>query len=141
MFILDTNVLSELMKPQPDASVARWTSLQSKERTFTTAISKAEILAGLVVMPIGRRRTAFEAAVDKVFKLFDDRVLAFDEDAVAAFAQIVPARRAAGRPIGLPDLMIASIVRARNATVVTRDIGGFEHAGIPIINPWDLQPT
>ena len=140
MLVLDTNVLSELMKPQPNLQVAGWAARQSIGLMFTTSISKAEIVTGIAVMPFGRPRMTFEKAAEEIFQLFNGRVLAFDEEAVAALVQIVPARRAAGRPAGWPDLMVASIARSRDAAIVTRDIGGFELTGVVIINPWD-PPT
>ena len=103
---------------------------------FTTTICQAEILAGLADMPEGRRRAALETAAQAIFA--DDingRVLPFDAAAAAAYADIFTACRTAGRPTAL-DLMIAAVARANGAGVVTRDIGGFEDCGIPLVDPW-----
>jgi predicted nucleic acid-binding protein len=138
MFLLDTNILSAMMCTQPAPEVATWVAGQPLERLFTTAISQAEVLSGLAIMRDGRRRRDFEAAARAMFTDdFEGRVLPFDMQAAAAYADIFAARRRAGRPATTLDLMIASVARSRGASVVTRDIGGFEGCGVPVINPWD----
>lgn len=137
MFVLDTNVLSAMMRLQWEPEVAGWITAQSDELLFTTALSEAEIFSGLALMAEGRRRRHLEAAARAMFlDDFDGRVLPFDTRAAAAYAELFVARRRAGRPAATFDLMIASIARSHGASVVTRDRGGFEGCGITLIDPW-----
>ena len=137
MFILDTNVLSAIMSARPAPEVAAWIAGQPDAALFTTTISQAEILAGLAVMPEGRRRDALETAAQAIFADdFNGRVLPFDAAAAATYADIFAARRRVGRSTAPLDLMIAAVARANGAGVVTRDIGGFEDCGVPLIDPW-----
>ena len=138
MFVLDTNVLSTIMAERPSPEVAAWIALQPDNELFTTAISQAEILSGLTIMPQGRRRSALETAARAIFSDdFDGRVLTFDTAAATAYADIFAARRRAGRSTAPLDLMIAAVAIANSASVVTRDISGFEGCGVEIINPWN----
>ena len=110
---------------------------QPEDALFTTSICQAEILAGLAVMPEGRRRAALEMAARAIFADdFNGRVLPFDAMAAAAYPDIFAARRRTGRPTAPLDLMIAAVARANGAGVVTRDIGGFEDCGVPLADPW-----
>ena len=138
MFVLDTNVLSAIMSARPAAQVAAWIAAQREDLLFTTAICQAEIMAGLAIMPDGRRRSALQAACLAMFaEDFSGRVLPFDASAATAYADIFAARRQAGRATAPPlDLMIAAIARAIGASVVTHDRGGFEACGVPVIDPW-----
>ena len=137
MFVLDTNILSAIMGARPAPEVAAWIAGQPEGALFTTTICQAEILSGLAVMPEGRRRSALETAAQAIFTDdFDGRVLPFDTAAAAAYADIFAARRRAGRPTAPLDLMIAAVARANGAGVVTRDVGGFEDCGVPLIDPW-----
>ena len=136
MFILDTNILSAMMSLRPSPEVAAWVDGQPEELLFTTSISQAEILSGLAIMEEGRRRRDLEAAATAIFKEeFEGRVLPFDMEAAVAYADIFAARRRAGRPTATLDLMIASVARSHGASVVTRDIGGFECCGLTLIDP------
>ena len=138
MIVLDTNVLSELAKQRPDENVRRWLNRQQPAEIFVTAIARAEMLSGIALMPEGKRRAGMWAATERVFaEQFPDKVLAFDGDAATAYAEIVAARKRRGRPVSGFDALIAAIARAHKAAVATRDVGGFEHAGIAIINPWE----
>jgi len=138
MFVLDTNILSAMMSTQAVPQVAAWIAGQPADLLFTTSVSQAEILSGLAIMAEGRRRLDLEAAARAMFlEDFEGRVLPFDMDAAIAYADIFAARRRAGRPTATVDLMIASVARSHNASVVTRDISGFEGCGLPVINPWD----
>jgi len=140
MLILDTNVLSEIMGPRPAPEVAAWLARQPDDLLFTTAISQAEILSGLAVMPEGRRRRELEAAARGIFaEDFEGRILPFDTDATAAYAEIVAARRRRGRPTAPLDLMIAAVAVSHNASVVTRDTKGFEGCGVTLVNPWQVS--
>jgi hypothetical protein len=137
MFILDTNILSAMMSLRPSLEVARWVDGQPEELLFTTSISQAEILSGLAIMEEGRRRRDLEVAATAIFtEEFEGRVLPFDMEAAVAYADIFAARRRAGRPTATLDLMIASVARSHGASVVTRDIGGFECCGVTLIDPW-----
>jgi len=137
MIILDTNILSEVLKPDPSERVLRWLAAQAPSDVFTTTITLAEILYGIEALPAGRRRMRLLAAVEKMFaEQFESRILPFDEDAARLFARVVTSRDAAGHPISQFDAMIAAIARSHRASVSTRNTTDFEHCGIPIINPW-----
>ena len=137
MILLDTNVLSEALKPLPSPIVLRWLAAQEPSSVFTTSVTQAEVLYGIETLPPGKRRTRLLAAVEKMFaEEFEGRILPFDEDAARAFAGIVAARDAAGRPISQFDAMIAAIARSHRAAVATRNTADFQHCGIDLINPW-----
>lgn len=137
MFVLDTNILSALMSARPAPEVAAWLDGQPEASLFTTSIARAEILAGVAILPAGHRRRALEAAATAIFdEEFGGRVLAFDDLAAASYAEIFAQRRRDGRPVATLDLMIAAIAHSHSAGVVTRDVGGFEGCGVPVVNPW-----
>ena len=137
MIILDTNALSEALKPAPSDIVLRWLESHEPTSVFTTTITQAEILLGIEALPAGKRKQSLATAAGI---LFDDRflgrVLSFDEQSARQFAKIVVSRRSIGRPIAPFDAMIAAIARAHHATLATRNTRDFEHCGIPIVNPW-----
>lgn len=140
MFVLDTNILSAMMRLQLEPQVATWIAAQPSDLLFTTSLSQAEILSGLAIMAEGRRRRDLEATARVMFlEDFDGRVLSFDTKAATAYADVYAARKRAGRPAATLDLMIASIARSHGASVVTRDTGGFEGCGITLINPWQTS--
>ena len=137
MFVLDTNVVSELMRPQPSAGVAEWVSRQPSREMYITTVSEAELRYGAELLPLGLRRDRLLAEIEGV--LNEDlagRILPFDRAAAQAYAAIAAARRAAGRPIAHADCQIAAIARSVGASVVTRDSEGFQGCGIDVINPW-----
>jgi len=137
MVVLDTNVLSAMMGARPEPQVAAWVAEQAAESLFTTTVCQAEILSGIAILPAGRRRSALAAAAQGMFdEDFAGRLLPFDTVAAAANADMFAARRQAGRPTTILDLMIAAIARADSATVVTRDGGGFAGCGVPVVDPW-----
>ncbi len=137
MFLLDTNILSAIMSPTPVAEVRHWMSGQIADNLFTASVCEAEILSGLAVMSAGRRRSEYEEAARAMFREdFDGRVLSFDTDAAAAYADIFAARKRAGRPVATIDLMIAAIARVRGSAVVTRNVSDFDLCGLRLINPW-----
>ena len=141
MLVLDTNVVSELMRPRPQGAVLAWLDGQLTETLFVTAITEAEIRTGVVVLPAGERQRGLASAADRLFDvLFSGRILPFDGDAAAAYAAIAAARRARGRPIAHADCQIAAIARSRGAAVATRDTADFEGSGIELINPWTGAP-
>jgi toxin FitB len=140
MVLLDTNVLSELMRPAPAPAVATWVSGQPAERLFTATPCQAEILAGIAILPDSRRRAELAAAAEAMFADdFEGRLLPFDGAAALAYAELFATRRQAGRPTATIDLMIAAIARARGIGVVTRNVADFAGCGITVIDPW--QPT
>lgn len=137
MFILDTNVVSELMRQRPHPTVLAWLDNQPTYILFVTTITEAEIRTGIAILPEGDRRRGLMAAVERTFGvLFAERVLPFDSDAAQVYASIAAARRADGRPISQADCQIAAIARSQGAAVATRDVGGFEGCGIDVVNPW-----
>ena len=139
IFLLDTNVLSETMKPTPSPAVASWLRKQPLRSLFTAAICQAEVLAGIAVLPAGRRRAELEAMATGMFSEdFHERVLPFDDRAAAAYAQLFAARRRTGRPIATADLIVAATAHVHDAAVVTRDAGGFEGCGLAVIDPWTV---
>jgi hypothetical protein len=142
MFILDTNILSAMMAPSPPLEVRDFVSRQPAELLFTTSICEAEILSGIAIMPKGRRRLGLEAAARAMFSEdFDCRVLPFDEEAAIAYAEIFAARRQAGKPIAMADLMIAAIASSQKASVVTRNAADFDLCSVTVINPWSTSPS
>jgi hypothetical protein len=138
VIVLDTNVLSEALKPLPSLTVLHWLGAQEPSSVFTTTITQAEVLYGIETLPPGKRRMRLLAAVEKMFAgEFEGRILPFDEDAARAFAGIAGARDAAGRPISQFDAMIAAIASSHRAAVATRNTADyFQHCGIDVINPW-----
>jgi toxin FitB len=137
MIVLDTNVVSELMKPLPAERVSRWVALEPAGNLCTTSITQAEILHGVLLLASGRKRKALEAAVEAMFEQeFAGRVLAFDSDAARAYATIAVERRHAGRPISQFDAQIAAIARCTGAVLATRNAADFNHCGIKVVNPW-----
>jgi predicted nucleic acid-binding protein len=137
MFVLDTNILSAMMQRALVPELATWIAGQSEETLFTASVCQAEILAGIEILPDGRRRRELEVAARAMFQDdFDGRILPFDSNAAAAYAEILAVRKRTGRPIAPLDLMIAATARTNNASMVTRDAGGFEGCGLTLIDPW-----
>ena len=138
MILIDTSVVSELMRPAPAQVVLDWFGAQDPSDLHLSAVSEAELRRGVAVLPDGRRRDALRAAVDAmVAEDFAGRVLPFDGAAAVAFAAVFAQRRAAGRLISFPDCQIAATARARSAAVATRDVADFEGCGVEIANPWE----
>lgn len=136
MIVLDTNVLSELLRPLPADEVLRWVAGLEPLSVFTTSITPAEVLYGIEILPLGKRRAKLSAAVDEIFQEFQDRILPFDDQAARLFPKIVAGRTAVGRPISQWDAVIAAIARSRHAILATRDIRDFEHCGLRLVSPW-----
>ncbi len=137
MILLDTNVLSELMKAAPAASVSEWVATQPASRLYITAITQAEILYGIWLLPKGRRRERIAMAAGAMFdEDFSQRILAFNSAAATAYAEIAFVRRKVGRPISQFDAQIASIARSTGAALATRNVDDFEGCEIELINPW-----
>ena len=137
MLVLDTNVASELMRPDSAPVVTAWIAERDAREMFLTAVSEAELLYGIAIMPTGRRRERLAVAMTRWLELgFSERILPFDSAAARAYAEIAADRRLAGRPIGEADCQIAAISRSRAATLVTRNVRDFEGSGIDIVDPW-----
>lgn len=138
MIVLDTNVVSEPLRPQPEPAVLEWLDAQEPGTLYLTAVNLAELLAGIDALPAGRRRKNLQKAVDgQILPLFAGRILAFDEPAARAFARLNASAQAAGRPIGFADAAIAAITEANGCILATRNVRDFHGTGIPTINPWD----
>jgi toxin FitB len=138
MIILDTNVISEPMKPKPDARVLYWLDKQLSKAFYLTTPSLAELLSGIELLPNGHRKTTISNMLYHFKdKLFGDRVLPFDVDAAQAYAMVQSTAKKNGRAIGDFDAQIAAIAYVQGFTVATRDTSPFEAVGIPVINPWD----
>jgi toxin FitB len=137
VIVLDTNVISEVMKPVPDAQVMTWLRGQPLQELTITAVSVAEISYGLRLLPQGRRRSDLAARFRTFLAQgFSDRILAFDAEAADLYGEIVTIRRAAGHPIEAFDAMIAAIARSRTASIATRNVVDFEGCGVPLRDPW-----
>ncbi|HEX5412253.1 MAG TPA: type II toxin-antitoxin system VapC family toxin [Terriglobia bacterium] len=137
MILLDTNVLSKPLRPQPDQNVLAWLDAQTLENCFITTISLAEMLLGIETLPAGKRRKALAASIDeKIVALFGERILPFDLSAAENYAKVVARARKRGRPISVADAQIAAIAASRQFSVASRDLAPFQAAGVPVINPW-----
>jgi predicted nucleic acid-binding protein len=137
MIILDTNVLSALMRSDPDPPVLKWLNLQAPQSVWITSITLFESRLGLALLPAGRRRKALESAFDRVLaEDLENRVLAFDSEAALQAAALAAARQRAGRPVDIRDTQIAGIAQARRATLATRNVRHFEGLTVPVFNPW-----
>ncbi|MEO1610634.1 MAG: type II toxin-antitoxin system VapC family toxin [Pseudomonadota bacterium] len=137
MIVLDTNVLSALMRQETDPAVIAWLDAQPPESIWTTAITVFEIRFGLEILAEGRKRTALEEAfASALSEDFDGRVIAFDQVTADAAAAIAARQRKAGRPVEIRDVQIAGITAARKATLATRNTRHFEGTGIALIDPW-----
>ncbi len=137
MIILDTNVLSELLRPKPSAQVVSWVEKQPAAELFTTSITEAEIFYGIELLPKGKRRDGLLATAEAMFaEDFAGRILDFDSAATRAYSMIAALRRVLGRPISHPDAQIAAIVQRQRGMLATRNIGDFENCDIRIVDPW-----
>lgn len=138
MFILDTNIISELMRDHPNPAVLAWLDARLSRELFVTAVTEAEVYTGLAFLPSGTRRRHLTVAADRAFGgLFKGRILPFDSSAARFYAESVAACRAAGRPISQSDGQISAIVQSRGMVLVTRNVRHFEDMGIDLYNPWD----
>ena len=137
MLVIDTNVASELMRPEPTPAVAAWIAERDAQDMYLTAVSEAELRYGVAIMPAGKRRNALEAAMTRwLDQGFRERILPFDSNAARAYAEIAAERRQAGRPIGEADCQIAAICRSRGAVLVTRNVRHFSRTGVDVVDPW-----
>ena len=137
MIVLDTNVVSELMRPSPAPAVVEWIAGHDAADLFLTAVGEAELRAGVAVMPAGRRRDGIASAVESMLREdFASRILAFDSAAARSYAAVVAARRRSGRPLAQFDGQIAAIAHSRRMAVATHNTRDFEDTGVDLIDPW-----
>jgi hypothetical protein len=137
MIVLDTNVLSEALRPAPEPSVLDWLANQPRASLFVTTVTRGEILDGIRLLADGKRRRGLWDAAKKIFdEDFAGHVLSFDNDAADMYADIAASRRTAGKPISQFDAMIVAMARSRGAGLATRNVKDFEDCGIDVINPW-----
>jgi len=138
MIVLDTNVVSELMRSSADSRVLHWFSSQSADDLHITAITMSEILYGIELISTARRRETVRAAAEKMFEaVFADRILTFEDRAARAFSQIASSRRRQGKPMADFDAQIAAITRVHSATLATKNPYAFEGCGVRLVNPWE----
>jgi hypothetical protein len=137
MFLIDTSVISELMRATPAPFVLGWFSTQDPSALYLSAVTEAELRTGIAILPAGQRRDGLMAALDAtIAEDFEGRILPFDTDAAKTYAEIAAGRRSSGRPIADADCQIAAIARAAGMPVVTRNTRDLEGCGIDVINPW-----
>ncbi|MCA0325146.1 MAG: type II toxin-antitoxin system VapC family toxin [Proteobacteria bacterium] len=137
MILLDTNVVSEPLRQAPEGRVIEWVDAQAMETLFLSAITVAELRAGVAMLPAGKRRAGLQDALEtRVLPLFAGRVLSFDLACTQAYATLIAKARAAGMAVAAADGYIAAIAATHGLAVATRDAGPFEAAGVAVINPW-----
>lgn len=142
MIVLDTNVVSELMRTEPDAAVLGWVDSQPTDRLFITAITVAELFYGVTRLADGRRKREPAGIIEVVVEEdFAERVVAFDDVAARHYADIATGRERAGRPISMADAQVAAICRSHAAIVATRNVGDFANTGVAVLDPWEPQPS
>lgn len=140
MIVLDTNVVSEAMKPEPHPAVRAWLNDQVAETLYLSSVTLAELLFGIGALPAGKRKDMLALALDGLMGLFRDRVLPFDIDAARNYAELAVTAKTGGRGFPTPDAdgYIAAIAASRGFIVASRDTGPFEAAGVSVINPWGV---
>jgi len=136
MIVLDTNVVSEAMEPEPDAAVRAWLNDQAAESLYLSSVTLAELLFGIRALPAGKRKNLLDRALRELLELFKDRVLPFDTDAARHYADLAVTARSGGRGFPTPDGYIAAIAASRGFIVASRDTSPYEAAGLTVINPW-----
>jgi len=136
MMVLDTNVVSEGVKPAPHPSVRAWLDAQVAETLFLTSITVAELLFGIGALPDGRRKVMLATRIDRLLDEFDGRILPFDLNAARHHADLAVAARKAGKGFPTPDGYIAAIAAAHSFAVASRDPSAFRAAGLTVIDPW-----
>ena len=135
--LLDTNVVSELIRKAPDPAVQAWAAGHALEELFFSAVGEAELRYGAAILPAGRRRTTLVSDIEAMLRdAFDDRVLPFDSRAARAYADIAAMRRSVGRTVAPADCQVAAIARSRDMAVATRNVRDFDGVDIEVVNPW-----
>ena len=138
MIVLDTNVVSEAMKPDPHPYVRAWLNNQAAETLYLSSVTLAELLFGIASLPVGKRKDMLAQTLDGLMELFRDRVLPFDTDAARRYADLAVTAKVGGRGFPIPDGYIAAIAASRRFIVASRDTAPYEAAGVPVINPWEV---
>lgn len=137
MIVLDTNVLSEALRAEPDARALAWLAAQPRSALFTTTVTRGELFYGIRLLPDGQRKSSLLEAVQAIFdKDLAGQVLSFDNDAADFYAEIAACRKAMGKPISQFDAMIAAVAKSRGASLATRNVKDFIECGVTVINPW-----
>lgn len=136
MIVLDTNVVSEAMKPAPDAAVMAWLNAQAAPTLYLSSVTLAELLFGIRSLPAGRRKNLLDRALTELLALFEDRVLPFDTDAARHYADLAVTARTGGRGFPTPDGYIAAVAASRGFIVASRDTAPYAAAGVTVIDPW-----
>ena len=136
MIILDTNVLSALMRHSPEPAVVAWMDRQPRTSLWTTSVTVLEVRFGLQILPGGKRRSALMQAFDSLLEKIGGRVAGFDLEAAEQAGDLMASRHKKGRPVELRDTMIAGIVLSRHATLATRNVQHFQDASVPLVDPW-----
>jgi predicted nucleic acid-binding protein len=139
MILLDTNVLSEAIRPDPNPAVRTWLDAQAAETLFLSSVTVAELLFGVGTLPAGKRRDNLAAVIDAMLDLFGSRILPFDAPAARHYADIAVKARDAGRGFPTPDGYIAAIAAAHGFVVASRDTSAFDAAGLHVIDPWNTK--
>ena len=138
MIVLDTNVVSEAMKPEPHPAVMAWLNALAAPTLYLSSVTLAELLFGIAALPAGRRKDLLSQALEGLLRLFRDRVLPFDTDAARHYAELAVTARAGGRGFPTPDGYIAAIAASRGFMVASRDTAPYEAARVSVINPWTV---
>lgn len=136
MILLDTNVVSEAMKPEPEPAVRKWLDEQAAETLYLSSVTIAELMFGIGALPKRKRKDKLAAALEGVLELFADRILPFDTGAARRYAELAVRARAAGKGFPTPDGYIAAIAASQDFAVASRDTSAFKAAGLTVINPW-----
>lgn len=136
MIILDTNVVSEAMKPAPNQAVREWLNAQTIETLYLSSVTMAELLFGIAALPKGKRQNLLSQALDGLTELFKNRVLSFDVEAARHYAQMAVKARTLGRGLPMADGYIAAIAASRGFMVATRDTAPFKAVGVAVVDPW-----
>lgn len=140
MIVLDTNALSEILRPVPDTQVLVWLAAQPRSVLFTTTVTRAELFYGVRLLPDGQRQTALLDAIQSIFDQdLAGHVLNFDSTAADTYAKIAASRKAVGKPISQFDAMIAAMAKSKGASLATRNLKDFVDCGIDLVNPWSTS--
>lgn len=137
MIVLDTNVVSEAMRPEPSTAVRAWLNAQPAETLYLPSVALAELLFGLAVLPEGKRKQRLAKALDGLLALFEGRVLPFDAEAARHYAELALTAKRAARGFPMPDGYIAAIAASRQYIVASRDTSPYQAAGLQVIDPWN----
>jgi predicted nucleic acid-binding protein len=137
LIVLDTNVVSEAMRPTPSPVVRAWLNAQVANTLYLSSVSLAELLFGITALADGRRKYRLADALNGILEIFDDRILSFDTEAARHYADRAAKAQVEGRSLPVLDGYIAAIAAAQGFTVASRDVSPFEAAGVPVINPWE----